>query len=550
MDHSAANGEALRIIPMILQVSNLGNLLAEVRPHLEEQALPEFLSRQRWFGGKARTVQRVSIRDWAPLTPTLSPAGGDATSVTGPAIYFALIEALYRDGGAEQYFLPLALHGRCPSPPPSGLEREAAAIGPPPVVLEIRTASGIFVLSDALIHDATCELLLSAIEKQQEWPTLMGRLRAVHTADFAALCGPKEPPLTIARGAIEQSNTNIRYGDRFLLKLFRRCESGPNPEFEIIRFLTEKTGFQRIPRLAGAWLYQPNGDSEATLAMLAGWVVNDGNAWEEALQHVSRYFNTPHPRSPSGEGIGSYGPLAELLGRRTAELHLALASSAADPAFRPEPLTKDHLEALVSQTRDRAAQVFVQLRERLPDLPAHVRRQAADLQAVESSLRRLLTIPALDHTLSRIRCHGDYHLGQVLCAAGDYVILDFEGEPARPLAERRAKYSPLKDMAGMARSFHYAAYAALFQQPPEQQERLEAAADAWQWHAAEAFARGYRKMTAGTSFVPLEPGHFDALLNLFLLEKVIYEMSYELNNRPDWVIIPLHGLLALLRSKS
>src|SRR5262249_44950303 len=158
-------------------------------------------------------------------------------------------------------------------------------------------------------------------------------------------------PAPIARGAIEQSNTNIRYGDQLLLKIFRRCESGPNPDFEIIRFLTEKTSFEQIPRLAGAWLYQPGSGQEATFAMLQGWVPNPGNAFEEALQYLNRRFASDSGETDSRGESAEYWPLAELVGRRTAELHLALASSSDDPVFAAEPLSRGDLEQIASQTR-------------------------------------------------------------------------------------------------------------------------------------------------------------------------------------------------------
>jgi maltose alpha-D-glucosyltransferase / alpha-amylase len=518
---------------MNVQVSNLNDLLAEARPLLEQQALPAFLHRQRWFGGKARKIKGVAIGDWTRLTP---PRQAGANPEMLPAIYFALIEVQYDDSGAEWYFLPLTLDAK----------RNTVPAEHPAVLAEVRAPGGEFVLVDAVMHDATCELLLLAFEKSLEWPTSMGRLRALPTPEFALLRGPTGSPLPIARGAVEQSNTNIRFGDRLLLKLFRRCESGPNPDFEIIRFLTDKTGFRHIPRLAGGCLFQPHGGSEATFAMLQDWVANDGNAWEQALQYVRRYFD--HARLP--DDLEEYAPLAELLGRRTAEMHQALASAADDSAFQPEPLTLHGLQRLIAQTHERAAEVLRHLEKRLPDLPAGARRQAVDLAAVQSNLQTFLTIPALDSLPTKIRCHGDYHLGQILWAAGDYVILDFEGEPARSLAERRDKYSPLKDVAGMVRSFHYAAYAALFLLPHEQQERLEARADAWHRRAAEVFVDAYRRTAVGASFLPADVREFHALLNLFVLEKAVYELSYELNNRPNWTIIPLHGLLTLLHPQS
>jgi maltose alpha-D-glucosyltransferase/alpha-amylase len=468
------------------------------------------------------------MRDW------------QCTREWAPEVYFVLLQVTYTDGGDEHYFLPLALCSKS----------DAKTAEPVEVIANVSAPEGEFVIQDALAHDAACELLLSGIAAQKEWSTRSGRLRALRTSEFATLRGPPDLPAPIARSAIEQSNTNIRYGDRLLLKLFRRCESGPNPDFEIIRFLTEKTGFKQIPRLGGAWLYQSSSGQEATFAMLQGWVPNSGNAFEEASQYLSRAFESDSGEANSLEESAEYWPRAELLGRRTADLHVALASKSDDPVFAPEPLTPEDLEQLASQTGDHAAELLPQLQQRLADFPTRVRQRVADVQAAQLHLQPLLTVPPLASSITKVRCHSDYHLGQLLCTAGDYVVLDFEGEPARPLAERRAKHSPLKDVAGMVRSFHYAAYAALFQQPAHRHDRLEPIADAWQRRAVAVFLDAYRATAAAAHFLPGDLGEFHALLNLFVLEKAIYELSYELNNRPDWLVIPLCGLLSLLRPRA
>ncbi len=316
-----------------------------------------------------------------------------------------------------------------------------------------------------------------------------------------------------------------------------------------------------------------------TLAILQGFVPNQGDAWGYSLDQLGRYFDTllARPGAPQGVDlpaaspvalldtvlppeaatlIGPYIESARLLGRRTAELHLALASESDLPEFTPEPFTRLYQRALYQSMRTLSGKVLPLLRLQINRLPAELRPQAArvlDRQAeIGARFKRLLgsKISAL-----RIRCHGDYHLGQVLYTGKDFVIIDFEGEPARPITERRIKRSPLRDVAGMLRSFHYAAYAAL--NPPQGKEAaaadpslLEPWAEYWQrWVGAE-FLKSYLEHSAGGRFTPDSRGEIRVLLDALLMEKVVYELGYELNNRPDWVKIPLRGIEQLLDAEA
>jgi len=250
--------------------------------------------------------------------------------------------------------------------------------------------------------------------------------------------------------------------------------------------------------------------------------------------------------------MGAYPGIASTLGRRTAEMHLALASDSTNRAFVPEPLVAADLERLTADATGQARQALQLLASVQSSLPEDVRR-AADrlLQSGDTLLERIRSTPRLEFVASRIRVHGDYHLGQVLLSEGDFYILDFEGEPARPLSERRLKQSPLKDVAGMIRSFGYAAYAALFAHTasrPSELARLEPWARIWQLCSSSAFLGAYFAAVAGALFVPTAPAERDGLLELFVIDKMLTELSYELNNRPDWARIPLRGLLDLLNA--
>jgi trehalose synthase-fused probable maltokinase len=254
--------------------------------------------------------------------------------------------------------------------------------------------------------------------------------------------------------------------------------------------------------------------------------------------------------------MSGYLTTAETLGRRTAEMHLALAADASDPAFAPEVLQKDDLEAVTKGAIAQAHTVLHALDRFTSEdhaaigvAPEVAERARTLLQVRDTLLERIRSAPGLEFTASKIRVHGDYHLGQVLWAEGDFYILDFEGEPARSIAERRAKQSPMKDVAGMLRSFSYAAHAGLFAHTasrPEQFAALAAWAHIWQTWTAAAFLRGYFTAAAGALFIPGDAAHRDALLQLFVLDKALYELNYELNNRPDWVRIPLWGILDML----
>jgi maltose alpha-D-glucosyltransferase / alpha-amylase len=253
------------------------------------------------------------------------------------------------------------------------------------------------------------------------------------------------------------------------------------------------------------------------------------------------------------EVIGPYLQVAAKLGERTAELHLALASNEDDPDFAPEPLTSADWSAAAVEASREARRAFGGLRENLGRLPKSLHPQAHRVLAMEPSIEEFLAeLPKAPIEAAKIRCHGDYHLGQVLRAEGDYVVLDFEGEPSRTIEQRRAKQSPIKDVAGMLRSFSYAAYAGLFaftEDWREDVERLVPWTELWQKWASAAFLKQYRSTAGTAAFLPPRPDQFSILLQFFMLEKACYELVYELNNRPDWVRIPLKGILSLGRNE-
>ena len=573
-----------------LVADSLHDLLAGRSLTPLQELLPVYLVRQRWFGAKSRTITGVRVIDWVAL-PNLPAA------IVFVAITYA--EAA-PDSPPDVYQLPLALT--------TGPEAEIVrANAPASILASVTTPAGSMILHDATAREDVRQALLALIETgttltattsspepRTSNPTLAG-----HTSTaFAAARGLA--PLPARTGSAEQSNTSILYGDKLILKLFRRLQPGENPDTEIGRFLTEVAHFPRIAPFLGEIRGSREGErtppsEQTTLAMLQGLVANEGDGWQFTLDELARYYAyvlglpmpidtgdmpsflddpTPPPlpadvREHSGlssdddRGNASYPAevreyaglslaAAALLGRRTAEMHLALATPTDDPAFAAEPFTADALAADTRRIRTQIIHTLDALKQAFSSLTGELTIDSAAIilsRRIELFGRAfaIAEVPPVDAG-QRIRIHGDYHLGQVLRARGDYVILDFEGEPARPLAERRAKQSPLKDVAGMLRSFSYAAYAALdrfAQRRPGTAERLEPWAQLWQNAAATEFLTAWRTTIAANPSLTPEPLQAHRLLNAYLLEKALYELLYELNNRPTWVRIPLAGILAL-----
>jgi maltose alpha-D-glucosyltransferase/alpha-amylase len=525
-------------------------LSGAAKERMEQEWLPAFLPKQRWFGGKSRQIVATAIRDWGPM--------GDHA--------LALIEIIYAEGDKDTYFLPLAIS--------IGAQGDSIFKGHGNAILAaVATPEGGGYLHDAVFDDEAAREFLALIGNAGELSMQRGKVRGMPSAGFMDLRG--DDVLEPRRGSAEQSNTSILFGNRLILKLFRRQQVGPNPDTEIGRYLTEHTGFRGIPPFGGAIEYQSASTNESsTLAMLQGLVPNEGDGWEWTLEELQRYFEQssvltlPEEHFPRAnvsftelserpesdwtrDHVGTYLEAAALLGRRTAEMHLALGRPTEDPAFSPEPMGEADLAALRTNLAQHANTAFDALRQNLSRLPADVE----EMSGLVLSRRRLVAerlgrVGDTSPSRLRTRIHGDYHLGQVLRTRGDFVILDFEGEPARSLDERREKQSPIKDVAGMLRSFSYAAYSGLMRvlmRRPGDADRLEPWARLWEQSVCSAFLRAYRltMKAAGGAVVPAEAEVFEQLLEIYVLDKALYELAYELNNRPAWVRIPLAGILAL-----
>jgi maltose alpha-D-glucosyltransferase/alpha-amylase len=386
-------------------------------------------------------------------------------------------------------------------------------------------------------------------------PLGRGRLAFSCTALFAEFADALDEESRTP--ALEQSNTAVFFGSKLFLKGYRRLRVGVNPELELGRFLTEVSRFPHISPVLGAVEYFDEGCEEpATLAILQKFVENQGDLWTLICQHLSRLITmraaSPEPaaQAPSPESAAADFHLARmgLLGRRIAELHRALCVTTGDPRFDPEPVTPQDFAGWKASIERELDATMDLIESTVASLPEAARQDVAPVLAARERIRDRVrgTAARLDGVV-KTRYHGDLHLGQVLVAQDDFVIVDFEGEPGRSLEERRAKSSPLRDVAGMLRSFSYAAHAALLRREPgaaTPEAGAKALAD-WERDAAHHFLEGYMKAAQGLASVPSDEASFRATVELFLLEKALYELRYEIANRPDWVAIPARGLLEL-----
>jgi maltose alpha-D-glucosyltransferase/alpha-amylase len=525
-----------------------------------EKVLANYVLNRRWFGGKARKIRSTKIVE------------AIAVPVDSSRAYFVAVEFVYSEGDPETYLMPLAF---------TTGERgaELAQFHPEAIVaqLKVKAASGAGdgVLYDAVFDRQFLDALLEAVSRRRSFRGRSWEIEAVPSKHFRKLRGAADS-LEPSLGKKEQSNTSITYGDRFILKIVRRLQEGVNPDLEISRFLTEKTEFQQTPALAGSLdlEFHKSTSGSATIGILQAWVRNEGDGWNYTLDQLGDYFENCAARSDKFDGeirpmatlidnlkqdlpplaremIGPYLATASLLGQRTGELHVALASDLQDPDFAPELVTQFYRRSRYQSLRTSTDSALTLLKECLPRLPDEARAAAALLLPMKAAILARFRL-AVDRkiTAMRIRCHGDYHLGQVLFTGKDFVIIDFEGEPARPLAQRRAKRSALVDVAGMLRSFDYAEKFALRagEYREEEQQRMKSWGQYWVYWVSKNFLEAYLKSASGGGFLPATTEELKILLELSTLQKALYELTYELNNRPDWVSTPIRGILEILQT--
>ena len=523
-----AGAEPVAAAEVVLPAGDLASALTG--PSLEllqESVLPKYLVRQRWFGSKSRTIKSVTVFDWAVLPPE------DAAIV--------LVDVCFSEGATERYALPLAV---------VEVERELDerfvitkllgkrhTLGESPTATSAQSAAQPCLLVDALALAPVRDAMLQTIRGNATMLAQAGSLQGRSIASAVV-----EGPFTSRLIATEQSNTSVLFGDTLFLKVFRRVESGINPDVEIGDFLTRDGRFRHTPAFAGVLEYMHAATGETTaIALLQEQVKNIGDGWTWMLEQLAEIGMAS---SPGLENFTTSVKAARLLGQRTAELHTALAGgTTAD--LKPQQPTPQHLRADSERLKTQVAKTLSTLKHRFVELEGAMEQAAAALLAKRSALNEiaegLMTLPAAGAGLWT-RIHGDYHLGQVLRTAADsagrsdFAILDFEGEPAKSLEERRIRQSPLRDVAGMQRSFSYAGASHAESQP--------ASSDwiaLWESEMCSAFLNSYEEASGADLLSPRR-----TMLQAYLLEKALYELQYELDNRPTWATIPMQGIMKLL----
>lgn len=526
-----------------------------------ELILSDYLYSCRWFTGKDRTIQSAQITEAIPVI------------YKDLAAQIVWLKVDYIQGEADTYLLPLAYA--------EGEKAKEIELEIPQNLVAYLQEEGkeqAGILFDAIADSNFLNTMLDAIANNRSYKGMKGELIASTTDIFPTEIPPLDPVLM--KG--EHKNTCAIYSDptksgsilqnRLMLKIYHQIEDGINPDLEIRRFLSEQKTLQHFARIAGALEYR-NGKGIQTVGLLQDFIPDARNTWDYTLDSLRDYFERITVQQmelssvplPSGslldlqqeelpelaqQTIGSYLASASLIGECTAELHLALAANSEDPNFAPEPFSSFYQRSIYQYARNLTGQVFLELKKQLKTLPPDTQKLAqAVLSRQEEFFGRYQLVLNEKITAKRTRYHGDYHLGQLLYTGKDFVIIDFEGEPGRSLSERRMKRSPLRDIAGMLQSFNYVATKALRNEVENGTISSEAIplmqqwAEFWYYWVSATFLKSYLSTASQDSFLPKSKSELQVLLDAYLLEKLIYDLAYELKNRPNWVGIPLQRLL-------
>jgi len=502
---------------------------------LEREVLPRYIAEQRWYAAKGTPVESAPLADYA--------------------IWKSWLVALPKVGDTR-YFIPMTLAWE-------DSEDERIKSLAPVTLARVRQQANVGVLAEAIADERFCREIVKAVCAAGEpagssVPTAHGSLRFVSTESCRKFVRDDVDELVVSRLHAQSSNTSVtltspKDGDRLFLKGYRRVRPGINPEFEVGRFLTEVARFPHCVPLLGAVEYVSeiknqskdkqevknqvkSSEEAATLALLQAYVPNQGDGWSYTLGYLDRFLEDRSAvvkAEPVENVHGAYLALMETLAGRTAGLHRALATRSGDPAFEPEPFTAQDVEAWKARVKKETEDTFSLLNNKK--------------LKKEKILARIDACAAPRGPALKIRHHGDYHLGQVLLASNDFVIIDFEGEPSRPLEESRRKHSPLRDLAGMLRSFDYAKWSAVRRaaQADADVEKAIAELQSWEKLTRETFIAAYAEaMRESGLFASFDDVR--GLLDLAEIEKALYELRYELGNRPEWLHIPLQGLLSIV----
>jgi maltose alpha-D-glucosyltransferase/alpha-amylase len=532
-----------RAVPSIKAPAQLDVLLGNnQREHLEREVLPNHIHNSRWFGSKARSFRNLKVTEQIAFS----------SDTKGAQLWF--VEVTYLDSPTETYAIPVKIA--------SGETAHSITQNAPHAIVAHFARSNGAILCDAIWDPTFRSQLFDTIVRSRTFGAEAGQFVGVATAGLESQ--ELESSSNSQVLSAEQSNSSMLFDNRFFLKLYRKLEHGINPDVEITRFLTELTDFPNVPAFIGALEYRSPKAEPTVVCLLQQAVPNEGDVWTLTVDAIGRYYDrvlerkadlqneTELPGVLFEELIGGvYPEKVKLMAQRTGELHLALASRADVPGFAPEPFNAMAQRSVFQSMRTSLRRAFTSLEKKLPDVPAKFRHEAREVLAAEKEIlareKRLLDRRTNG---AKIRIHGDYHLGQLLYTGKDFVILDFEGEPARPLSDRKMKRSALRDVAGIMRSFQYAAYSALWQPSMRQEDMpfLERWADLWYHQMSSVFLRSYLNTTTGAIFIPKNNDDLQIMVEAYLLDKAVYEIGYELNHRPDWVLIPVRGIKQILQT--
>jgi maltose alpha-D-glucosyltransferase/alpha-amylase len=533
-------------------------VLEGTQRRLEQSILPAYITTMRWFGGKARVMENLHIVQYA----TISTANRET--------YLLLIEINYREGFSEYYQLPVAF---CTDQEGASFKGKFSKS----VIASLSINDETGFLYDAMYSKELQQFIIFSMSKNDVVAQKSGDLIKFNGNKKLTEFVEHNPTISSRVVSSEQSNTSFIYGNNFFCKLFRKLDFAINSEVEISKFLTEETDFRHTPAFIGSFEWIVAGQS-MTLGVMQELIDNSNDGWTYVLDRLDELnekilanpdvlkFSEQLAADDTDEENHAVrasiinnmfeGPLTEqvrLLAKRTGEMHIALSSCHDNEAFTPEAYSLHYQRSLYSGLKTLVRNNLQSQHENIKKLPPDVRPVAEKVVSMDKAILEVLkNIYVHKIETVKTRIHGDYHLGQVLFTGKDFVITDFEGEPGRSYTERRLKRSPLRDVAGMIRSFHYAAYASLFLDNnirKEDYKKLIPIMELWYQHVSNLFLSSYLSTVQGTAFVPKNDEDLRTLLTTFLLEKAIYELNYELNNRPDWVIIPLQGILSIMEKE-
>lgn len=502
---------------------------ADFWTNLAQAVLPSYVNTCRWFAGKARSQTGFSVQ----TIHTIPLPDGDTA-------YLLIIEATYADGAPESYQLPLSFVTDAVASgvaladiPDKGRIGEAV----------LNNQSGLLI--DAIYDSRFRQALFSAIYQSQTLQEPDGQLLFNRGKGLDE--GDEQLPSRVL--PVDSSNSAMVFGDKYFLKLYRKLFRETNPEVDMVAFLTDESSFSHIPAFGGSIVWQRDDSPDITLGMVQRMVPNEKDSWMQTGDYLNDFlYAVPQRMFAIREDVFDK---VELLGRRTGEMHCALYKPDANPDFAPEPFTDDYRDFLIKRFEDLLERRYALLIDNYTKLDPLAQRLAwvfmEAREMIEAFIEDFRKRP-LDSL--RIRIHGDYHLGQVLATHNDFVIIDFEGEPESSISERKIKHSPLKDVAGMIRSYHYAVSAKLFNSVETDgltSEHLQRVSDRWFYLIRDTFMNAYLDVF-GTPH-PMFKNNYEVnfLLLVYLLEKAVYELGYEISYRPSWVKIPLRGIFDVIR---